>query len=467
MRAFAPATQWSIVARELLIMFAAAIVYFGVRGLTEASESEAIANANHLIDLEKSLGIFHEKELQELFLSWRGITTVSNWVYIWGHWPVIAIVGFWLVRWHPRAYFELRNAFLISGGIGIVIFALFPVAPPRLAGIDIVDTVTKHSNSYRVLQPPGLTNQYAALPSLHFGWDLLIGIYIFRQATWPIVRAAGVLLPIAMGLGVVITGNHFFVDPIAGGALALFALWLATGGLRRTYRAIVPAKEAVPLDTEALQRIVAHRAGNSLELIEEAAKSGVHAVEVDIWLHHGRLEVRHSKTLGPVPIRWDRWSLGWNWHDVPTLEEVAAAATAHGVTLWLDLKGGAPGLAERVIATMQEQAPGCAYVVSSQWWDSLVPFEAVAEATVVYSVGSERMLRDIEAREGGMDGVAVHRRYLDAERVTRLHTRAGNVASWPINTPEQLQEALGWGVDRAISDTLWRGRDGREGDPGS
>jgi hypothetical protein len=116
---------------------------------------------------------------------------------------------------------------VISGAIGLVIFALFPVAPPRLADVDIVDTVTLHSNSYRVLQPPGLVNQFAAVPSLHFGWNLLIGIVLFTKGQNVITRAAGLAIPPIMLLAIVLTANHYIIDALLGGMVALAGLALA------------------------------------------------------------------------------------------------------------------------------------------------------------------------------------------------------------------------------------------------
>jgi hypothetical protein len=80
-------------------------------------------------------------------------------MYIWGHWPLIGAVAAWLFFRRPDTYRLFRNAFLISGAIGIILFVLYPVAPPRLAGVDVVDTVTMYSNSYHVLQPPAFVNQ--------------------------------------------------------------------------------------------------------------------------------------------------------------------------------------------------------------------------------------------------------------------------------------------------------------------
>ena len=159
---------------------------------------------------------------------------MANWIYIWAHWPVIASFAVWIWFRDKEGYRTFRNALLLSGAVGLVIFALFPVAPPRLVpDWGFVDTVTDRSHSYRVLQPSALTNQYAAMPSLHFGWDLLVGIALVRSARFPLLRLVGVLLPIAMFASIVLTANHFVLDGVAGGAVALTGLTLATAFMPR------------------------------------------------------------------------------------------------------------------------------------------------------------------------------------------------------------------------------------------
>jgi membrane-associated phospholipid phosphatase len=103
------------------------------------------------------------------------------------------------------------------------------MAPPRfMVDWGFVDTVTLHSNSYRVMQPPSLVNQYAAMPSLHAGWDLLMGIAIVSSASRRAVRALGFVLPVLMYLAIVLTANHYFTDGIVGATVALIGLGAAT-----------------------------------------------------------------------------------------------------------------------------------------------------------------------------------------------------------------------------------------------
>ncbi|MGE3074084.1 MAG: phosphatase PAP2 family protein [Dehalococcoidia bacterium] len=224
--------HWPTVHRAALYEIAIATVaffsYFLVRGFTESAYDRAYDNAERVLSFEQAFNLDQEDAIQDAITDEDWAVDAANWIYIYGHWPVIIVVGTWLMRSRSEEYRVLRNGFLISGAVGLVIFAAFPVAPPRLLDIGLLDTVTNRSEAYRVLQPPALVNQYAAMPSLHFGWDLLIGITLVRYSTLTVVRVIGVLLPIAMAWAVVATANHFIIDCFAGAAVALAGLWLAT-----------------------------------------------------------------------------------------------------------------------------------------------------------------------------------------------------------------------------------------------
>lgn len=207
--------------------------YFLVRGMTESGFERAKDNAERVIRFEKWIGLYHEGAIQDAIANHDFLVNVANWVYVWGHWPVILVVGVWLMRSSPADYRILRNGFLISGAIGLVVFATFPVAPPRMLEIGLIDTVTERSEAYRFLQPAAFVNQYAAMPSLHLGWDLLIGITLVRHARSRYARSIGVLLPVLMAWAVVATANHFLIDSVAGAALALFGLAVATIAARQ------------------------------------------------------------------------------------------------------------------------------------------------------------------------------------------------------------------------------------------
>ncbi|MGI9605670.1 MAG: phosphatase PAP2 family protein [Acidimicrobiales bacterium] len=216
----------TIFSKQLALFLAAVFTYFAVRGVTEGGEGVANRNADRLLTLEQRLGVDFEERLQEALLDNQWIVDVANWIYIWLHWPVIGATLVWLVARHRDVFFELRNAIFISGFIGFFIFAFFPVAPPRLFGVEYVDTVTEHSSAYRVLQPPGLVNKFAALPSLHFGWNLLIGIAWYNASRTRRTLVAAILMPVGMAFAVVATANHWTLDVLAGGVVALTGLAL-------------------------------------------------------------------------------------------------------------------------------------------------------------------------------------------------------------------------------------------------
>jgi hypothetical protein len=210
--------------RELAIFAAAYLVYFGVRAITEGTAGVAMHNAMEIIRFEQRLGIDWEHAAQDVVVGSRLLLDAVNAVYMYGHWPVIIIAGVLLFRQRRDEYYRLRNAFLLSGFIGLFIFALFPVAPPRLTDMPVVDTVTRHAEGYRQIIPPELVNQYAAMPSFHAGWNLLVGIAVFRATRNPLLRGLAVAGPLAMIAAVVATANHYVIDVVAGIAIVLAGL---------------------------------------------------------------------------------------------------------------------------------------------------------------------------------------------------------------------------------------------------
>ena len=206
---------------QVAIVLLGLFFYFQVRGLTATAPSTAEGHARDITRLEERVGLDVEGLVQAPVLAAPALETGANWIYIWGHWPVIVLTMGWLVWQHRPAFLRLRDAMLVSGGLGLIVYVTYPVAPPRLIDPDLVDTVTEKSHAYRVLQPPNFVNQYAAMPSLHAGWNLLVGIAIATAATMLALRWVGFVLPVLMCLAVVATANHYVLDVLAGLALAL------------------------------------------------------------------------------------------------------------------------------------------------------------------------------------------------------------------------------------------------------
>jgi PAP2 superfamily len=160
---------------------------------------------------------------------------LSN-VYLAAQLVVLPVALVWLYRRSRPVYRRLRDTVIATWLIAVPIFALFPVAPPRLAGIGIVDTVSRQAGVGLTGRSTLFYNPFAAVPSLHFGYALLVGVTIGLLAGNRVVRAIGWSYPIVMLLVIVATGNHFFFDA-AGGAFAigagfLFATWVGAPDTR-------------------------------------------------------------------------------------------------------------------------------------------------------------------------------------------------------------------------------------------
>jgi hypothetical protein len=217
------------VLREVLVIVPAYLLYSIVRGLVAGRQPEALMRAMQLIKLERALHIFWELDLQHRIVNIEALRVFANWTYLLGMWPVIVLVAIWLFLLHRDTYPLYRNAFLFSGAIGLVIYATLPTAPPRfMDGWGFIDTVGGGTEAYSLPDLQILVNQYASVPSLHFGWVLLAGIAVYRQTNGIAPKVLGVFMPIAMLFSIVATGNHFFLDAVAGGLVALIGLWGST-----------------------------------------------------------------------------------------------------------------------------------------------------------------------------------------------------------------------------------------------
>jgi len=221
---------------EVILIAVAYVAYQLVRGVVEGGRVEAaFSNANALIRFERSVGIFWEVQLQGLILSNAFLIDFFNWIYIWGHLPVIGVLAIWIYLFRRGVFARYRNAFLISGAIGLIFFMTLPMAPPRfLTEFGFIDTITLYDEVYHALQNPAFVNQYAAMPSLHLGWNLLVGLAVFETTKSWWSKAFGLFLPIPMLTAIIFTGNHYVLDAVAGVLVALAALWLA-GFLNRRF----------------------------------------------------------------------------------------------------------------------------------------------------------------------------------------------------------------------------------------
>jgi len=254
---------WSGLSCQVALMIPPALLYFLVRDLSADQEQEAFANASAIVDLQRSLGLDWEATLQQRILDIDWVLAAVNWIYIYGHFPLIFTSLVLLFGLSRTQFVNLRNSLVASGVIGLVCFALYPVAPPRLFAPDqFFDSLAELSSSYQILQNPEMTNQFAAVPSFHVGWNLLVAIAIFRASRHLVIRAATVVFPFLMMTAVVLTANHWLLDVAAGIAVAgigivgakfmdRFFRWLqpsstTTISLIETQRPPIPSAPAAP-----------------------------------------------------------------------------------------------------------------------------------------------------------------------------------------------------------------------------
>lgn len=232
-----PLLQWRPGAKDLaeIILIASALpIYYLVRGITQTQVDDAVDRGVDIIRIEQNLGIFWEVELQSWILPYEWLVKLLNWFYLFGHLPVIGSLAVWMYFWHRPQYLLMRNAFLLSGAIALIFYVNFPTAPPRLLphemGFGFVDTVVQQYEQSRPLTPSWFVNEYAAFPSMHIGWNLLVGIALWLASRNIFIRAFAVLMPVAMFTDIILTGNHYIIDAVAGTGVMLIGLGIALAG---------------------------------------------------------------------------------------------------------------------------------------------------------------------------------------------------------------------------------------------
>ncbi len=230
---------------ELVLILSALPLYYMVRGQAHERIDDAVQRGISIVNFEKSLGIFWEVQLQSWILPYDWMVTLLNGFYLYGHLPIIGVLAVWMYFWHRPQYLLMRNAFLLSGAIGLVIFLNFPTAPPRLLGthgieMGFVDTIFREYHTGRPDTPSFFVNEYAAMPSLHLGWNLLAGIAVWQATKNVFLRTFAVVMPLAMYADIVLTANHYIVDGVAGFGVMLTGLAIAVVGRWLVLRVLSP-----------------------------------------------------------------------------------------------------------------------------------------------------------------------------------------------------------------------------------
>jgi PAP2 superfamily len=231
---------WLSVRHSLGLEAALVLALYGVyelaRGLVVGDTSEADRHSDQLVALERSLHLSVEGKVQHAADALPGLAWLLGVAYLTLHLAVTAGVLLWLHQRRPSAFPFVRTALLLASALALVGFLAYPAAPPRLAGIGIADTVSNGHVDLNHGLVSSLYNPYAAVPSMHVGYALIVAASLLRYGGGWLVRALGTLYPAFVLLVVVATGNHFFLDAAAGALVATLAFAAASLLIRAAVR---------------------------------------------------------------------------------------------------------------------------------------------------------------------------------------------------------------------------------------
>jgi len=226
---------WLDVLRQVSLFGAAYLAYRLVRGLVEGDANAAFAHARDLISLERTLHVFVEPSIQAWASGSHFLMVAASWTYVNAQTSVTVAALVYLYLRHNRNFYFVRNMFMIAMVIALIGYIVFPTAPPRFMPewgfIDSVSDFTGVHVSHASASMNALFNPYAAVPSMHVAFALMIGWPLARLARHRIVSVLWLLYPFLMAFVIVVTANHFIFDALLGaltaGASAYGATWLA------------------------------------------------------------------------------------------------------------------------------------------------------------------------------------------------------------------------------------------------
>lgn len=216
---------WRDLFRQVILFLGAYQGYQIVRGIADSHPASAMSNGMHIIHLEQSLGAFFEPAFQQAFLTHQWIIDVANWMYFNSHFVITTAFLVWLYLYRNDHFNFVRNMFLVAMGLALVGYLLYPTAPPRMfPGAGFTDTIqaftsTNQDASFTSL----LVNPYAAVPSMHIAFSLMVAVSAINlvRSTW--ARLLWSLYPLNVFFVIVVTANHFWFDAALGAMVACLA----------------------------------------------------------------------------------------------------------------------------------------------------------------------------------------------------------------------------------------------------
>ncbi len=230
-RAFPP-HGWIAFGLQMLLLFCANAVYEVTRAFLEGPADVALAHAHDIVRAERAMGIFVERDLQRWALDGPSfVVDVAKWTYQNCQRLITWSFCIWLYLRRNPFFPRVRNTIITLDVLGLLGYWLYPTAPPRLTpGFGFVDVLDPTQANLRSSLVGSLTNLYAAVPSLHSAYALLLGITGFRACRHLMTRLIWALYPALVVFSTVVTGNHWILDAAAGFA-ALGIAWVLVSRL--------------------------------------------------------------------------------------------------------------------------------------------------------------------------------------------------------------------------------------------
>jgi membrane-associated phospholipid phosphatase len=223
---------WGDAGRQLGILVLVDVAYELVRGVADGQRATAIAHGRHVIELEQSTHTLFEPSLQAFFLPAHWLIDIANQLYLNAQFSIALGFLVWLYLFRNESYYFVRNMFVVSMGLALIGYTLYPTAPPRMfPEHGYVDTIVDFSNvNHDSSLAKIFINPFAAVPSMHCAFALMIGATGFRVCRSRLPKAFWAAWPLIIAWVVIVTANHYWVDVALGWMVAVtsavIAQWL-------------------------------------------------------------------------------------------------------------------------------------------------------------------------------------------------------------------------------------------------
>jgi membrane-associated phospholipid phosphatase len=244
---------WGDAGRQIGILVLVDIAYELVRGLADGQRSVAFTHGREVIEFERSIGTLFEPSFQAFFLPVDWIVDFANQIYLNSQFSITLGFLIWLYLFRNESYYFVRNMFVVSMGLALIGYTLYPTAPPRMfPEHGFVDTIVDFSNiNHDSALAKVFINPYAAVPSMHCAFALMIGATGFRVTRHWFTKAFWASWPLLISWVVVVTGNHYWVDVALGWGVAATSALVAHRLLARARPEAWSWRSRIPREAEA------------------------------------------------------------------------------------------------------------------------------------------------------------------------------------------------------------------------